>query len=473
MKIRTCRYLNLFFRHFSFLKTQLVLLPLLLANVTQAQLEVLNCATSEMMQARPDLLKKQEELDELVLKHNKKGATSESKATPYVLPVVVHIIHNNGVENISDGQIIAAIEHLNQAFAHEGYYAALGDGAITPVQFCLAKRDPDGNPTTGITRTESALTDVVMEFQDIQLKNLNRWNPANYVNIWVAREISSFWNGTGVAGYAFFPSSHGQQEDGIVCEASWFGVSQAKDAVLIHEMGHYLGLYHTFQGGCSNEDCTVQGDKVCDTPPDRAVHTDCTYNSCNTDEAAGSPFTSDQFDFTGDFMDYSPFSCYYFFTSGQAERMQATIETTRSSLLDSDGCLGTCDMVITADFSVQPNSPAVGQTVSFINNTMGATEFSWLDNGLEFSQDTNPSYVFSSVGTHIIRMIANNTDLDCIEKVSIQVEVQCPIQAGFTPNTTVALAGSTLVFTNTSSGAPNLSYEWRINDQVVSSSLNM
>ena len=160
---------------------------------------------------------------------------------PYVVPVVVHIIHNGGPENISDARVLAAIDHMNEGFAAQGYFAQQGAVVNTQIQFCLARRDPDGNATTGITRTQSPLTNMTMETQDIQTKDLSRWNPKDYVNIWVVKEITSLSMGDGVAGYAYFPNAHGQPEDGMICEARFFGISHAEDAVLIHEMGHYSG----------------------------------------------------------------------------------------------------------------------------------------------------------------------------------------------------------------------------------------
>ena len=101
----------------------------------------------------------------------------------YTLPVVVHIVHQNGVENIPDAQIFQAIQDLNDAFENVGYYDQ-GTGVNTQIEFCLATQDPDGNPTDGITRDNSPLTDMFLETEDIALKDLNRWDPLRYINIW-------------------------------------------------------------------------------------------------------------------------------------------------------------------------------------------------------------------------------------------------------------------------------------------------
>ena len=380
---------------------------------------------------------------------------------PYVVPVVVHIIHNGGPENISDARVLAAIDHMNEGFAAQGYFAQQGAVVNTQIQFCLARRDPDGNATTGITRTQSPLTNMTMETQDIQTKDLSRWNPKDYVNIWVVKEITSLSMGDGVAGYAYFPNAHGQPEDGMICEARFLGISHAEDAVLIHEMGHYFGLYHTFEGGCPNADCAVNGDRVCDTPPDNATHSACLYNSCPTDVASGSPFTTDVDDFVNDFMDYSPFSCYHFFTAGQADRMQGSVETVRKSLLDSKGCVDPCTQPISAAFLAAPNPVIAGQPVVFANNSTGATQYSWSENGVVFSKNMDETRLFNTPGGYFIVLTATNSDQNCNDTAGIFIQVICPLVAGFSADKIEIEPGQTVNFTNTSTGAS--SFTWSVN----------
>jgi len=228
------------------------------------------------------------------------------------LPVVVHIIHNNGSENISDAQVFQGIQHLNEAYANSGYYDP-ADGVNTQIQFCMAQRDPANNATNGITRDISSYTvmggpDYYSDDQNV--KNIDRWNPLCYINIWIVKSIP-----TSVVGYAYLPSAHGSNVDGIIIEAAYFGSSYANDVVAAHEMGHYLGLYHTFEGGCTNNDCTADGDKVCDTPPDQStagISCSSSANSCSTDMLSG--FATDQNDLTQDYMDYGNFNCMKVFT---------------------------------------------------------------------------------------------------------------------------------------------------------------
>ncbi len=395
----------------------------------------------------------------------------------YSIPVVVHIIHQNGYENISDAQVLSGIQHLNEAFANEGVYKN-AKGIETGIKFCLARQDEYGNASSGITRTVSPLTNMLSPSQDLALKNLIRWNPSMYINIWLVNEITSESSGPAVAGYAYLPSAHGMEMDGVVNEARYFGSSTDNSKVHIHELGHYLGLYHTFEGACTNNDCQTDGDKVCDTPPDASVApTLCNVpmNTCTTDAhdpSTHNPYRAvdlgglgDQPDLITNYMDYGYDECKNAFTNGQKERMVSSIRLIRQSLLVSKGCKDPCPAPIDIVFSASNTSVVTGTNVQFTNTTIGATNYQWRMNGTQFSNVMNPDFLFTQQGRFNIVLTATNGNDVCTVRDSILIQVDCNTKATFTGLQKIK-PGETISFTNTTAGA--VSYKWIVDGVAVS-----
>jgi PKD repeat protein len=434
------------------------------------------CAQEVLWEAalrqNPALRQQQEKGEQMLYEHFIKGQKNAKGLPPtYVLPVVVHIIHDNGPENLPDALVLQGIQDLNDAFANVGYYDPT-TGVDTKIQFCLARRDTLGNLTSGITRTQTSLTNMLMDVDDLTVKNLSRWDPTQYINIWLVRSICDSGGGCGVAGYAYFPASHGNPEDGIMMEAGFFGSSQAASGVQIHEMGHYLGLYHTFQGGCTNNDCLADGDRVCDTPPDQSTATvpcGTAVNSCSTDTDSG--FATDQNDLIEDYMDYGDFNCYSVFTQGQADRMLWHIENVRYSLLESKACLDPCTSPLAASFSVNSNLVDVGATVNFTNTSTNSSSFKWTVDGAVFSSNTNPSYTFGSEGSFVVCLEVGNADTNCYSRQCLTIEVRCPVAPGFTASTNFLEPGQSANFTNTSTNAT--AFTWLLNGSTIGSSTDL
>ncbi|MFT6020285.1 MAG: gliding motility-associated-like protein [Flavobacteriales bacterium] len=389
------------------------------------------CASHHLLEAALQKDKSlQKELDLLEKNwtqlYEQKESNRNRNSLMVTLPVVVHVIHNNGPENIADAEILESFDFLNNAFANENPYDT-NTGVNTTIQFCLAQENPIGNPTTGINHVVSTLTDVTIETEDLLMKDVSRWDPTRYINIWVVKEICSTAAGCGVAGYAYFPSSHGDPEDGLVVESKWLGGTPGDASVLAHEMGHYLGLYHTFQGGCGNNDCLVDGDRVCDTPPDQStVGPPCNIdvNSCSTDvnlSDLNNPFTTDQNDMFWNYMDYGEWDCYSAFTQGQADRMDFFINNVRFSLTGQSLCDNPCTNPMTLLVEQGDTIVNAGTTLTFLNNTIGATSFEWEVNGIPVSTSTNFSYTFSPEGTYNITLNAFNGDTLCDASLTITV----------------------------------------------------
>ncbi len=445
------------------------------------------CATDELRAIENQLYPKlqfrednfERDFQDFIKNKANKGA---ALPPPYILPVVVHIVHQNGVENLSDATVIQGIQHLNDAFANVGYYDPT-TGADTQIQFCLAKQDPNGNLTTGITRTLDPLTDMVMENDNNTLKALVNWDPTSYINIWLVKEICSISSGCGVAGYATLPSSHGNATDGIVNEAGFFGSSNGNSAIHTHELGHYLGLYHTFQGGCPNNDCTADGDRVCDTPPDQSTAVSvCNSppNTCSTDDddlSANNPFRpigsgglGDQPDMIINYMDYGDRNCYSAFTQGQADRMHFFIDNVRTSLLSSIGCQEPCMVPFSASFNPSATTVNVGTSVTFSNTSIGATTNQWDIDNAPFSNMANPSYTFNTEGVFVINLAIGNADPNCMDEASVTITVVCPATAAFTTSEIFPEVGQQVNFTNTSTNATI--YDWTVDAVSVSNATN-
>ncbi|NEN22464.1 T9SS type A sorting domain-containing protein [Cryomorpha ignava] len=264
--------------------------------------------------------------------------------TIHTVPVVVHIIHKGEAigtgSNISDEQVYSAINALNQDYRKMIGTAGDGDGADIEVEFCLAQRDPNGNASTGINRISGcSVTDYCTEgitagngqgASETSVKNLSRWPNQQYYNIWVVTEIEDNNGGSGIQGYAYFPTT--SIVDGTVLLYNAFGTIGAlksytnKNKTLTHEIGHAFALFHTFQGGtCTETNCTMQGDRVCDTPP-------TTLNSnCNNPACGGTQQVEN-------YMDYTSQNCKNMFSEGQKLRMRAALENSRINLINSNGC---------------------------------------------------------------------------------------------------------------------------------------
>ncbi|MDO8368810.1 MAG: M43 family zinc metalloprotease, partial [Saprospiraceae bacterium] len=356
------------------------------------------------------------------------------------------------------------VAFLNDAFANAGYFGGLGASADVPFRFCLAQQTPDVLATSGITRTQSSLTDVFVNPQDPALKNLIRWDPTRYVNVWVVKSIFSAVQGTPYAGYATLPFSHGSNFDGIVIGAEYTGSSfLQQNTVLAHEMGHFLGLYHTFEGSCPNDDCLQQGDRVCDTPPDQATFSSCYFNSCHTDidAPAPNPLTMDVNDMTENFMDYSPWSCVYRFTPGQSDRMLQLSESLRSSLFISTGCFEPCLEGTLAAFMASTNSINVGDTVFFTNNSQNALSYAWYVDGELQSTEQDFKFIPSTIANYQILLLANGAGSNCFSSYHYNIQAVCNLNGFIESSALETTPGGSITFQAQVEHADH--YQWTVN----------
>lgn len=400
----------------------------------------------------------------------------------HTVPVVVHFIEPDVYTSFDTQRAQIAVDHLNDAFANSNeYYDFFGQNV--EIRFCLAAQDPEGNETEGFTSHTSVYSNVDADNNDLYLKDIVRWDPFHYVNIWVVNDIWSASLGSGVAGYAYFPQAHGSNVDGIVVEYNFFGNTVDNDKVLIHELGHYFGLYHTFEGGCQNNDCTTDGDRVCDTPPDNSNYpSDCFSlpNTCSsdTDDASiNNPFRSDALGGLGDqpdmiqnYMDYGYANCQHLFTNGQSTRMSDALLTARSSLLESLGCVELCPWVEDITLA-SPDTVLVNQSFTASSFAPDAASYTWFLNGDSISDLSQVSLSFSTVGVHVLLIKTRYAGTTCFRTAQIRIVVECNATASFEANeNTLYTLTSTVMATNTSSNA--ISYDWILNGEVHSNSEN-
>ena len=252
----------------------------------------------------------------------------------YTIPVVVHVIHNGeaiGVgANISDAHILSQIQVLNEDFRRmlgtRGFNTN-PDGADVEVEFCLAQQTPDGCVTNGINRIDMSATSTSWSGPggntDTVLKPATIWDASKYFNIWTVN-----FSDSSTLGFAQFPGGPAVS-DGIVVGYQFFGTDDDPNVTIpgifnlgrttTHEVGHYLGLYHTFQGGCAEID---GGDFCPDTPA--VASSSSNANICNTGNDS-CPTPVDTPDMVENYMDFSQDSCMNIFTNDQKARMVANL----------------------------------------------------------------------------------------------------------------------------------------------------
>ena len=301
------------------------------------------CLTDQIHQQaiikNPEILRYEAEINKQARQQSTSTINFKTGSILYI-PVVFHIIHQNGVENISQAQIMNELNILNTDYRKMGRdsYDSLSTNPLAAdmqIEFRLAQYDPNGNKSDGINRIYSTATVNA----DDGVKALSYWDSNRYLNVWVVSSINSSSAsqiGGIVLGYAQFPWSRPSQAktDGIIICANQIGkigigqISQA-GRTLTHEIGHWLGLYHPFQSdwgqadGCgtatiTSSNCTSSGDQVCDTPPVSSPSFGCTVNqnTCHND-------LPDLYDLVKDYMDYANGNCMNLFTTGQKNRVNA------------------------------------------------------------------------------------------------------------------------------------------------------
>lgn len=371
-------------------------------------------------QLDPSYRQRMAEMEKFVERFTRDHGHKEGDLTVITIPVVVHVVWNTPIQNISEDQILSQIDVLNKDFRRLNADTAntpapwKSIGADCQIEFRMARRDPNGNPTLGITRTQTSITEFG---QSSSLKftasgGHDAWDRDRYLNIWAANL------GSQLLGYATFPGGS-PALDGVAIGYNYFGTVGTlsppynKGRTATHEVGHWLWLYHIW--GDDNGSCGGS-DLVGDTPNQAAEFYGCqgypTVDACSP-TAPGVMFMN--------YMDYTDDACMNLFTNGQLVRINSAMNGPRLPLQSSNGHIdisGTPLCSFKADsLSIQYNNP-----VHFSDLSAGIpTGWQWTFTGGSPSSSTmqNPTVTYSAPGLYTVKLrISNSFGADSLIKTS-------------------------------------------------------
>ena len=311
------------------------------------------------------------------------------------IPVVVHVVWNTAVQNVSDGQIQSQIDVLNADFrrtnADAGSVPAAfaGVAADTRIEFALAVRDPNCVATNGITRTNTATTGFVKatknNVKSAATGGADPWPSDRYLNMWVAHFTDT------LLGFATFPGGPAAL-DGFVVDTESFGTIGTAAAPFnlgrtgTHEIGHWLNLIHIWGDDQLLPDICSLSDECGDTPNQGAENYDSPifpHISC------GNGPKGDMF---MNYMDYVDDAAMFMFTQDQATRMNAALSVARPGILASDGLIPV-SAGPTADLWMQDNADDTGAEPDASVYPMCISDDIWVRNnpdGLTNQDHQNP-----------------------------------------------------------------------------------
>ncbi len=386
---------------------------------------------TKMHELDPTLADRRQQLENFTKEYLKNNSASRSDVK-YVIPVVIHIFHDNGIGNIPDANVHNMLEIVNEDFQGnqpdtnaivEAFRSIIGG---LDIEFRLASKDPNGNCTNGINR----INDPVYTYQGGYTNGSYSGSPPlawpnnEYLNIWVVNLIDI--NGQ-FLGYSSFPGN-APQRDGIVIQNNVFGTlppssnNNFSGRYMSHEIGHFFNLCHVWCCSGANGDFSNCGcdDNVDDTP-NTVGTTDCNLNNTS----CGS------LDNVQNLMDYSYGSCAagLMFTVGQANRMDAALNSFiggRNNLWSESNLMstGTEDTTYNnppicapiAEFSASQRLACLNGNVTFQDESFNADfdstwtyEWSFPGGSPATSTDRNPVVSYNEAGLHDVTMIATNS----------------------------------------------------------------
>ncbi len=423
----------------------------------QSQSHPIGCLAGEMSQRQydqhPERLVSKQVLDSFTrafIRENR--ANSGQRTGPYVVPVVFHIIHDAGVEDLTDSVIFVEMQHWNE-------YASATNGELVNVvpafdtlignpnvEFRLAQIDPDGNCTNGIERIYSQTT-----YDGDDNNKQHPWPREKYLNVWVIKTMSKA-NNSALA-YAYYPGSvstytNNDIIDGILVMSEGVGNSDPYERpTLAHESGHWMNLEHTW-GNTNDPGVECGDDDVDDTPITRGD-----FGNCPLNEAFCNPPIIEN---VQNIMNYS--SCHYMFTKGQVVRAHAALNNSisgRSNIWSQANLVATgTDVAVTypnpqscaipvADFAANLRYVCPGQAIKFKDVSWNAEVQSrtWtfpmdVDMGTSTTSDAAPVVSFTLPGWKEVTLSVTNNNgtsqkVKSLVYVTDGVSVPAPYFEGF------------------------------------------
>ncbi|MFN5183202.1 MAG: M43 family zinc metalloprotease [Bacteroidota bacterium] len=352
--------------------------------------DILPCGTDEAMkkefQLHPELyqefLQREKDLekqDAIAFQNAYRSNESNSKSMPpvYIIPVVFHILHQYGPENISDAQIYDQMNILNRDFRKLNPDTSITVNAFkniaadAEIEFRLAKIDPNGNCTNGIVRHLDANTN----WPNSSSAYTYTWPRNKYLNIYVVKTISS-----GAAGYTYLPGTTTASMDAIVILNNYVGSigsgNPGTSRALTHEIGHWLNLQHVW-GSTNNPGVSCGNDGVTDTPVTKGYYGSCPLSNCSICNASIQENVQN-------YMEYS--YCSTMFTAGQKTRMRTALTSStasRNNLWTSTNLAATGvspvgpDCAPVADFKANNTYVCTNANVTFSDLSWNGQPSSW------------------------------------------------------------------------------------------------
>ena len=436
---------------------KLSLVIVVLLNVFFANAQQRNCGTMQHLdeiRERDPGVDNRMDVENLDIKHWISNNTSSSKSMPNIItiPVVVHVIYKNSSQNISDAQIFSQIDILNEDFRMNNSDASsvpsafAGVAADCEIEFCLAVRDPNGNVTTGITRTYTT-TSSFSGYTSMKYSSTggqDAWNTSDYLNIWVCNLAS------GLLGFATFPGGN-SSTDGVVCDYAYFGNTGTATSpydlgrTATHEVGHWLNLYHIWGDSyCGN-------DYVSDTPK----HEESNYGCPSYPHASSCSGTGSSGEMFMNYMDYTNDACMFMFSTGQKNRMRATLNGSRSSLLSSLGCQVVYPPIILSSTTTNLSCSLANDGSINLSAIGGVSPLSYIWSNGSTTQDISnlSSGYYNVTVTDAVGQTESSTFyISEPSPIIITYTVNSTSQAGFSDGS---------IFTTVSGGTAPYSFSWQ------------